>query len=373
MSNDLFLVEDDDDHAEIAISSLHSAKVFYNVVRKKSLEEAVSAYDNEVFEIVLLDLSLPDSSGIETVERFYEAHPDATIVVLTSLNDQEVAIRALKSGALDYIPKDELTSLLITRSIRYAKERKRALTELNNKIDELAKKEEELSQSNKELEQFAYTASHDLQAPLRHISVYIDVLKKELPPERLNDELKNAMGFISSSADKMKILINDLLEFSKVGKTSLTIEHCNVHDLTTEVLEILDEEIKECSAEITVGELSEISCDKGRLSQVFQNLISNSIKYRNPETNPKIDINCRSIGADWQFRIDDNGIGISEKYHERIFHIFKRLHTSTAYPGTGIGLSICKKIIELHGGRIWVENNNAQGSSFFFTIRGDLA
>jgi PAS domain S-box-containing protein len=229
----------------------------------------------------------------------------------------------------------------------------------------LAAKNKELEQKNKELEQFAYVASHDLQEPLRTTSSFVNLLEEQYKG-RLDEKADKYIHYIVESSDRMKTLITDLLEFSRIGsKKELKEFDCNA--VLQEVLDDLGAAIKETGAKITSETLPVIS-GYPEIRQLFQNLLFNSIKFRKKNTRPEIHISVQYKTDEWQFAFSDNGIGIAKENHERIFIIFQRLHTRTEYPGSGIGLSHCKKIVELHRGKIWLESEPGKGATFYFTI-----
>lgn len=222
----------------------------------------------------------------------------------------------------------------------------------------------DLERKNKEIEQFAYAASHDLQEPLRSISNFSKLLALKLEQDP-NKEINEYVNLIIGGASRMSKLIFDLLEYSRIGK-DMTMRATDCHTLVHEILTDLTAIIKENDAEIHIGQLPVIiSYD---LKSVFQNLILNAIKFKKEGITPVINISASDAGKEFLFSIKDNGIGIEKEYFSRIFIIFQRLHTRFEYPGTGIGLSLCKKIIELHGGKIWVESEFGKGSTFYFTI-----
>lgn len=225
---------------------------------------------------------------------------------------------------------------------------------------------QELARSNAELEQFAYVASHDLQEPLRAITGYIQLLERRYA-DKLGDDATNFMHRSIAAAGRMKRLIEDLLAYSRVGRrdASFTLANCSL--IVQDTINSLDVIIKESDAVVQFGALPTLWADPTQLRQLFQNLISNAIKFRS-EKRPEIHIDATRQGSLWLFAVRDNGIGIEADYAERIFLIFQRLHTRTDYPGTGIGLAICKKIVEHHGGNIWIESELTKGTTFFFTL-----
>lgn len=225
----------------------------------------------------------------------------------------------------------------------------------------------ELEMKNKELEQFAYVASHDLQEPLRTTSSFIELFKEKYQGQ-LDEEADTMLGFITQASERMKILIADLLDYSRIGR-KIVIQDVNLNRLLEDVLDDLSTFIQETNADIRILPMPVIRGYQTEIKQLFQNLIMNAIKFRKKGMAPVIKIKPEKKPGFWQFSVSDNGIGIDEKHKERIFIIFQRLHTRDEYEGSGIGLSHCKKIAELHGGKIWVESVPGEGSTFYFTIR----
>jgi signal transduction histidine kinase len=224
----------------------------------------------------------------------------------------------------------------------------------------------ELERSNKELEQFAYVASHDLQEPLRMVSSYTELLEKRYR-DRLDSDAREFINFAVDGARRMQRLINDLLEFSRVSTRGKPSELVDANDVLGTVRANLGAAIEDAGALVTHEELPTVMMDPTQLGQLLQNLIGNAIKFRAAQP-PRVHITAREQTDEWVFAVRDNGIGIEPEYFGRIFVIFQRLHGRTEYPGTGIGLAVCKRIVERHGGRIWVESEPGNGAVFFFTI-----
>jgi light-regulated signal transduction histidine kinase (bacteriophytochrome) len=225
---------------------------------------------------------------------------------------------------------------------------------------------QELERSNRDLEQFAYVASHDLQEPLRAVGGYVKLLQHRFP----HDIEPKALEYIAGAADgarRMERLITDLLAFARVG-THGEFTLADLNNLFREAVHNLQASVREAEAIVTCETLPRLTVDATQMLQLFQNLIGNAIKFRS-ERPPRVHVNSRREQERWIFSVKDNGIGIDAKYYERIFQIFQRLHTRTHYLGTGIGLAICKKIVERHGGAIWVESTPGEGSTFFFAIK----
>jgi len=238
---------------------------------------------------------------------------------------------------------------------------------------ELERTTEELKRSNTELEQFAYIASHDLQEPLRMVVSYLQLIQRRYEG-KLDKKADDFIGFAVDGAMRMKTLINDLLTYSRVGTQDKSFEPVEVSEVVDAALKNLKVAIAESQTKVTLGSLPRVIGDPVRLAQLFQNLIGNAIKFRG-EKSPEISIDAESREHEWLISVQDNGVGFDSEYCDQIFQVFQRLHTREEAPGTGIGLAICKKIVERHSGRIWAESVEGEGSIFRFTLptRGDKA
>ena len=225
----------------------------------------------------------------------------------------------------------------------------------------------ELERSNQELEQFAYVASHDLQEPLRMVSSYVQLLDNRYG-DKLDQDAREFIGFAVEGATRMQSLIQDLLAYARVQSRGRDFSYVEARAAVDTAVRSLGSVVEESRATIDIGPLPGVAADPGQLTQLFQNLISNAIKFRSADRQPVVRITAEREGPMWTFRVSDNGIGIEPQYAERIFVIFQRLHKRSDFGGTGIGLSICRRIAERHGGRIWVEQNEEGGSTFAFTV-----
>jgi PAS domain S-box-containing protein len=251
-------------------------------------------------------------------------------------------------------------------SIEIEKDREKGEKALKTLNERLKRRGLELERSNKELEQFAYVASHDLQEPLRMVASYTQLLEKRYK-DKLDDNAGEFIGFAVDGANRMQKLINALLSYSRVGTRGKAFEPTDSHSALGQAITNLNITIKENNAIVTNDDLPNIMADESQLVQLFQNLIGNAIKFRSKEQ-PHIHISAQNKGREWLFSVKDNGIGFAPEYKDRIFVIFQRLNPKDKYPGTGMGLAICKKIVERHNGRIWVDSEPAKGSTFYFTI-----
>lgn len=243
----------------------------------------------------------------------------------------------------------------------------RDVTERRRLEEEMERQREELARSNTELEQFAYVASHDLQEPLRAVAAHTQLLQERYG-SHLDDRARRHIGHAVEGARRMQGLINDLLALSRVGTHQRESTRVDLNAVLGDVIRALDLSAQECEAMLRCAPLPEVEGDAVQLSHVFLNLIGNALKFHRPDVAPKVTVRAERGGDEWVISVQDNGIGIDPAFSDRIFEVFKRLHTREEYPGTGIGLSICKKVIDRHGGRIWVEPAPDHGSIFRFTL-----
>jgi PAS domain S-box-containing protein len=244
--------------------------------------------------------------------------------------------------------------------VRDVTKRKQAEMERENAI-------KALKRSNEDLKQFAYVASHDLQEPLRMVASYTQLLAERYE-DQLDEKANKFIHYAVDGAARMQALIRDLLAFSRVETRAQGFKAVDAHSALGVAIANLKAMIDETATLVTTEDLPSILADESQLTQVFQNLISNGIKFRKPSATPNIHVSAKRLEGQWRFAVQDNGIGIDTKYKDRVFVVFQRLHTRHEYPGTGIGLSMCKRIVDRHGGRIWFESSPGKGSTFYFTL-----
>ncbi|MFH0920629.1 MAG: ATP-binding protein [Fibrobacterota bacterium] len=240
--------------------------------------------------------------------------------------------------------------------------------QLSMEIDTRKKVEAELARSNTELEQFASIASHDLQEPLRMVGSYLQLLKQRYAAQ-LDANAQEYIGFAVDGANRMKILITNLLNYSRIGTRGSPFAPAECETAFKQAVKNLEIAIAEKQAQVIGHPLPTVMADQNQLVQLFQNLIGNAIKFCKEKT-PEVHVSAKPENKHWLFSVKDNGIGIAPEQRERIFQIFQRLHTREEYEGTGIGLAVCKKIVERHDGTIWVESEPGKGTTFLFTIPG---
>jgi PAS domain S-box-containing protein len=290
-------------------------------------------------------------------------HLTGRLVVLRDITKRKQAEVVLQRAhdELEQRVEERTTALLVTNE-----QLKREIEERRRAEEALKKTTEELARSNQELEQFAYAASHDLQEPLRMVTSYIQLLARRYQ-NRLDSDAEEFINFAVDGATRMHTLINGLLTYSRVGTQGKPFEPTNCETILQHSLDNLKMTMEETGAVVTHDPLPTVMADDLQLGQLFQNLIGNAIKFHG-EDPPRVHISVRPDGNQWVFSVRDNGIGIAPEFKERIFLIFQRLHGKEKYPGTGIGLAVCKKIVEGHGGRIWVESELGKGATFHFTL-----
>jgi signal transduction histidine kinase len=370
------------------------------IVKATSGREALRHVLKDDFAVILLDVKMPEMDGFDTAALIRERERSryTPIVFLTAHKDEEHVFRGYYAGAVDFLYKPinpevlrSKVSVFVDLSLKSEMLRQQAdiLRTRNAELEDLVKQRREaeervlalnaelesrvkartadLSRSNDELRQFAYAASHDLKEPLRTIASYAQLLGQRYS-DRLDENGREFLTYVTEAVRRMDMLLSDLLTYSQhLGAVAATLQNVSAEAVIAGVLMNLHASIKDTGAKVTHDPLPEVSSDFAQLSQVFQNLVSNAIKYRRSGVTPEVHISAREETGDWLFSVRDNGSGIDAAYTEQVFGIFKRLH-GREYPGTGMGLAICKKIVERHGGRIWVESTPGEGSTFFFTI-----
>jgi signal transduction histidine kinase len=337
--------------------------------RALSGKEAVRLIQDNDYSVVLLDVQMPEMDGFETAQAIFALEKDRhpPIIFVTAISKDEHYIRkGYKSGCVDYLLKP-LNLDLVRNKVRFCMDLHLRVLENERLVEKLRAQELDLKRSNEELQQFAYVASHDLQEPIRMVRNYIQLFGKRLSGE-LDEKATKYMGYIIEGSERMQNLVNDLLVLSRVSSQGKDLEATKPSEVVAVVLRDLKLLIEETGAQVEVENLPLVLADRSQLGQVFQNLIANAIKFRTDRP-PKIHIRGEVKDGWCQFTVSDNGIGIDSKYFEQIFVIFQRLHTRDVYQGSGIGLSLCKKIVERHGGQIWLESQVGQGTKFHFTLR----
>lgn len=361
-----------------------------DLVRAYSGRDALRHLMIEDFSVILLDVQMPGLDGFDTalLIRNRERSRRTPIIFLTAVGrSEEEMSRGYQVGAVDYLVKPFVPEILrfkvtvlleLQAKTRELQAANRELLSLNATLEErvrerTAELEDQslrLVRSNEELNQFASVASHDLREPLRSMGTYLYLLKRDLGPG-LKEDARVHMDAAMDSAKRMEGMIAGLLAFSSVDASAQQEAPVDCAHLVDEVVEMLASVIGEKGAHLSVGKLPMVRGNPGMLRQVFQNLVDNALKFSGP--GPHIELGGDVRGDEALLWVRDNGIGIEEKDFRKVFRLFKRLHSREAYPGCGLGLAFCKKIVERHGGRLWVESKPGRGSTFFFTLRSEVS
>lgn len=383
-------------------------------------KEALEKINKNKYDCILVDLVMPGIDGIEICQKVLEMRrsvDEPMVLMLTAHESKKDMTRALEAGADDFVGKSSdfsiikarMSALLRRKFIqednrrifeelkrkeleversrieKAAAETKAVLAEkllntveqLEEEIDERKRMERriknyshELEQSNKELESFAYVASHDLQEPLRTISSFLQLVEKRYK-DKLDDKGKDFIRRAVNGAQRMQEMINALLTYSRITTWGKSFELHSLEKILARVLTNMSPTIERKNVVVTRDPLPELNCDEAQIHRLFQNLISNAIKFCS-RSQPVIHISAKEQKDHWLLSVKDNGIGIDPSHQKTIFKIFQRLHGKGKYPGTGIGLAICQKIVERHKGEIWVESEPGKGSTFFFTLKAQM-
>jgi signal transduction histidine kinase len=353
----VLLVEDELADAELVLRALRQSGFEATEDLVQTAEEFIALVRRNSYDIILADYKLPNWNGMESIELLRRESLDIPVILVSGALGELTAVECIKQGAADYVLKDQLARL--PGSVRRAV-REKELREENRQA------QEDLARSNRDLEQFAYVASHDLQEPLRMVATYTQLLAERYRG-KLDADADKYIHYAVDGALRMQKLVQDLLTFSRVGRQHVALQSTDCNIVLQTALLNLEAAIREGHAVVEHGQLPVVMADSSQLAQVFQNLIGNAVKFHGAES-PLVRVNAEAQAKEWVFSVADNGIGIAPEQAENVFIIFRRLHTRAEYPGNGIGLSICKKIIEQHGGRIWFESEPGHGSSFRFTL-----
>ncbi|MBC8352176.1 MAG: response regulator [Planctomycetes bacterium] len=358
---EVLLIEDDDVEAQRITEMLDTARDFpTRLSRAENLTQGIEwLRAGNRNDIVLLGLSLPESCGLPTLDRLCADVSERAIVVLTSVDNGEMGSAAVQRGAQDCLIKGKVDAELLVRSIAYAIERHRLRSQMARLLVELER-------SNHELEQFAYVVAHDLKAPLRTISGFCQLLGRS-DAGHFSDEENEFLSYIVDGGQRMKAIIDDLLKYSRVHLGEDQAEPTELSTVLDRSIANLQASIEQSGALITRDPLPILLVNGPQIGQLFQNLIGNAIKFRGDEV-PRVHVSSQESGHEWRFSVRDNGIGIEASQRDRVFQVFQRLHGEGEYEGTGIGLAICKKVVEVHGGQIRIESEPGKGSEFCFTI-----
>jgi signal transduction histidine kinase len=372
------LMVDDEEKNLLALEAVLEG-LGQKLVRANSGKEALRCLMQDDYAVILLDVQMPEMDGFETAAliRSRDRSRYTPIIFLTAVGKtQGEMFRGYEVGAVDYLLKPFAPEILrykvavLVELHQKSEEIRRLNLSLEERVRQrtasLEERSAELARSNEELEQFAAVASHDLQEPLRTMCTCLQLIEAN-NKGKLSAEDEDSLQQVLKSSRRMRQLILDVLAYSRVGNERPQFQKVDTNTLVHEILEQLNGVIAERKAVITGGPLPEVWAEPLLLKQVFQNLLGNAIKFCNDKA-PQVDVHAHILKEGWIFKVKDNGIGIESRHYDKIFRLFKRLNNSEEFQGSGLGLSICKKIVEMHGGKIWVESRPGEGSTFYFTL-----
>ncbi len=332
------------------------------IITAESGEVALEHVLNGNFALVLLDVQMPGMDGFETA-RLMKTRPNmhsVPIIFVTAISKEDhYASEAAQLGAVDYVFKPINSDIL--------KSKVKVYLDLFRQREQILQLNATLRQSNEELERFAYVCSHDMQEPVRMMNTYAGFLAEDAM-DRLDEPSRDYVRYIRENAVRMQKMIRDILNFSRVGREEIRFESVDCQVILNEVLEEFADVVARKQAQITASVLPTIETSPTLIRVLLQNLIGNALKFQDGKTLPRIDITARPQGTMWRFDIMDNGIGIDPAFAGRIFTIFQRLHREDDFPGTGIGLSTCRKFTRLCGGDVTFASKPGEGSTFTFTL-----
>jgi signal transduction histidine kinase len=388
----VLIVEDSEDDCLLILRELRKGGYEPLSERVETPEAMRASLRKGCWDLIISDYVLPRFSGLAALDLLKESNQDLPFIIVSGNIGEDIAVDAMRAGAHDYILKGNLTRLTPAverelREVEVRRERRRAEEALKRSHEELerrvherteelrASKAElerliiEIERSNRDLEQFAYVASHDLQEPLRMVRGFLELLEQRYGA-LLDDKAGSYIRHAVDGAERMGQLIRDLLLYSRVRRTTWEPGKIDMNEVLQLALQNCSVSIKKSGARVNSDPLPVVRGEKTQLVLLLQNLLVNAVKFRHPVRLPEISITTRRSGEMWDFIVQDNGIGIAREQHERIFMIFQRLHDRRKYKGTGIGLAICRRIIEYHGGQIRVESMPDKGATFIFSLPG---
>lgn len=356
---DILIVDDTPDNLRVLSAMLTNRG--YEVRKALSGQRAIASVQSEPPDLILLDIKMPEMDGYEVCQQLKATSQgsEVPIIFVSALDDALDKVRAFAAGGVDYVTKPFQEAEVLARI-----EHQLRIQHLQH---QLVQQNEELLRSNRELEQFAYVVSHDLQQPLQSVTGFVRLLQLKYESS-LDEVAQDYLTRIHETGSRMQRLVQDLLAYAQVGKYEQEPEQVDCHQVLQQVLDNLQGALQGKQATLTHDSLPIVQGSESQLIQLFQNLISNGIKFVPADVAPQIHISVTPLSHHWQIGVHDNGIGIKPEHRQQIFEIFQRIHSSSKYPGTGIGLATCKKIAELHGGKIWVESEFGKGTTFYFTL-----
>ena len=359
----VLIIDDTESDHELTVECLERSGGRYTFHHAYSAAEGLRIYNERPIDCILLDYRMPGDDGFNVLSQLTSRDKAAPVIMMTGDGNEQVAVDAMKLGSQDYIPKRSLNAGALKRDIDRAVER----TEMLNRME---KYRAELERSNQDLEQFANIIAHDLKSPLRAVTQHLGLVSKR-QSDALDEKSKRSITFAVEGAERMVLLIDAVYEYARIGFSEPVFTTVALDAVLQCTLRDLSVTLTERNAQVTADPLPRVKGDPLLLSQLLQNLIANAVKYC--ATEPRIHISATLAGGTWSIAVKDNGIGIRESQHEQIFAIFRRLHSAEEYPGIGLGLAICSRIVKQHGGRIGVTSELSKGSTFTFSLPDSVA
>ena len=364
----LFIVDSSENLQTIQRSLAENHEISF--LRFQNLKLALNYCNQANVDIIFLDPFIKGTNGYETFDQVSSRNSEIPIVIYTDLKKRRVAQQLIRRGAQDYILKGNIRTSELTKTLYCSIERKKMYTHLNAK-------NLELEECNRALETFAKTAAHDLQEPLRKVKSFTNSMIQKMNPTEIPSDARNFLMRTQNATHRMETLIEDLLEYSQISKKGVAFKPVNLQSIVTDVISHIDPELRALNGKINVGLLPTIDADESYMRQFFHNLISNGIKFRKKDEPPHISV-CGEIISRTEIQhfqhqkerltckitVEDQGIGFDEKYEDLIFKAFQRLHSRDEYEGAGIGLAMCRRIVDIHSGQIYASSEIDRGTQF---------
>lgn len=367
------IVEDSADDAELMADHLEQAGFDLFYLRVDTADGMTQALREQQWDLILSDFLMSGFTGLEALQIAQQFELNIPFIIVSGSIGEDLAVQSMRAGAHDYLMKDRLARLgaAVERELKESeirRERKRMQVENGRQAEELRLRAEQLARSNEELERFAYLAAHDLQEPLRMVAAYSEMLVKRYH-HKLDADVDSIVGFIRTGVDRMETLIQGLLSYSAIlHEDRPVLCPTDSNAVVDHAIAALGHTVADTGATITHDVLPAVLADSAKLRGVFEQLFSNAMKFRKVSTLPQVHVGATIRTNDILFAVSDNGIGIDPQYSEQIFGLFKRLHRDDS-SGLGMGLALSRRVVEQHGGRIWVEPSPMGGATFFFTVK----
>jgi len=338
----------------------------YTVEGTTSSREALQRLQAASYDVLMTDLCMPEMDGMSLIRAAHEIDRDLAAVIMTGQGSIEGAVDALKGGAEDYVQKPLQLSVVIA-VLRRALSARGLRVENRTLVERLRERTRELEAANSELEAFSYSVSHDLRGPLRAIGGFRELLELDYG-DQLPADARDHLRQIRAGVDRMNALIDDMLKLAQLSRSPVEKVDVDMQELVSNLLARMARETRETRARVEVGTLRPARGNPGLLEQVFTNLLSNAFKYSRGVPDPRVWIDSTMTAEGPTYRVRDNGVGFSSADSQRLFAPFQRFHDSAVFEGTGVGLSIVRRIVQRHGGQIWAESEKGKGATFYFTL-----